>query len=185
MTPPGVEGSAAFTVIWWAVATMTVIAAVLVVHLQDLVKAAVALIASFLGVAALFVLLSAEFLAVVQLLIYVGAVSILLIFGILMMRDVQRGSPFNRLRLPAIPLMAVVLGVLAFVIVDTPWNLLRDVPSSPELQAAADATYGNSSPVLGGLLLREFVLPLETAALVLMAALLGAIALVRDHGAKS
>ncbi len=181
MTPTDIEASAVFTAIWWVVAGVTVVSALLVVHLQDLVKAAMALIATFIGVAALFVMLNAEFLAVVQVLIYVGAVSILLIFGILMMRDVQRGSPSNRLRVPALGVMALVLGAMVFVALDTPWNLLRDVPATPELQTVAEAVYGNSPPVIGGLLLQEFALPLEAAALVLMVALLGAIALVRER----
>ena len=183
MTPSGIETSVVFTAIWAVVAAVAVVSALLVVHLQDLVKAAMALISTFIGVAALFVMLNAEFLAVVQVLVYVGAVSILLIFGIMMMRDVQRGSPFNRLRVPALGVVALVLGAVVFVALDTPWSLLRDVPATPELQAAAEAVYGNSPPVIGGLLLREFALPLEAAALVLMVALIGAIALVREREA--
>ncbi|MCS5572126.1 MAG: NADH-quinone oxidoreductase subunit J, partial [Pseudomonadales bacterium] len=62
----GIAESGIFTAIWWVVATLTVVAALLVVLLQDLVKAAIALIGTFLGIAGLFVMLNAEFLAVVQ-----------------------------------------------------------------------------------------------------------------------
>ena len=72
MTPTDIEASAVFTAIWWVVAGVTVVSALLVVHLQDLVKAAMALIATFIGVAALFVMLNAEFLAVVQVLMRYG-----------------------------------------------------------------------------------------------------------------
>ena len=64
----GIAESGIFTAIWWVVATLTVVAALLVVLLQDLVKAAIALIGTFLGIAGLFVMLNAEFLAVVQVL---------------------------------------------------------------------------------------------------------------------
>ena len=62
----GIEESGIFTAIWWVIATLTVVAALLVVFLQDLVKAAMALIGTFLGIAGLFVMLNAEFLAVVH-----------------------------------------------------------------------------------------------------------------------
>ena len=74
----GIAESGIFTAVWWVVAILTVMAALLVVLLQDLVKAAMALIGTFLGIAGLFVMLNAEFLAVVQVLVYAGAVSILL-----------------------------------------------------------------------------------------------------------
>ena len=81
----GIEQSTLFTILWWIVATTVVVSAFLVVHLTDLLKAALALIASFLGIAGLFVMLNAEFLAVIQVLIYAGAIPILIIFAILML----------------------------------------------------------------------------------------------------
>ena len=66
----GIAESGIFTAVWWVVAILTVMAALLVVLLQDLVKAAMALIGTFLGIAGLFVMLNAEFLAVVQVLVY-------------------------------------------------------------------------------------------------------------------
>ena len=177
----GIEESGVFTAIWWFIATLTVIAALLVVHLQDLVKAAMALIGTFLGIAGLFVMLNAEFLAVVQVLVYAGAVSILLIFGIMMIRDTHRGSPSNSLRIPAFALCSVLLGIIVFAVLDTQWNLLRDAALSPLVQAGVEEVYSDSPPVIGSLLLREFVLPLEAAALLLTATLVGAIALVKGE----
>ena len=171
----GIAGSGVFTAIWWALAVLTVGCAVLVVRLQDLVKAAMALIGTFLGIAALFVMLNAEFLAIVQVLVYAGAVSILLIFGIMMIRDTQRGSLSNGLAVPAALLSVALLGIIAFVALDTQWNLLGDAA----LSEGAEAVYSDSPPAIGGLLLREFILPLEAAALLLTATLVGAIALVR------
>ena len=177
----GIEESGVFTAIWWVVATLTVISALLVVHLQDLVKAAMALTGTFLGIAGLFVMLNAEFLAVVQVLVYAGAVSILLIFGIMMIRDTQRGSPANSLRIPAIALCSAFLGIIVFVVLDTQWNLLGDTALSPAVQVGVEEVFSDSTPVIGGLLLREFVLPLEAAALLLTATLVGAIALVKGE----
>lgn len=175
----GIAGSPIFTAIWWTLAVLTVACAVLVVRLQDLVKAAMALIGSFLGIAALFVMLNAEFLAIVQVLVYAGAVSILLIFGIMMIRDTQRGSPANKLAVPAAMLAVAMLAIIAAVVLDTPWELLGDAALAAGVAQGAEGVYSDSPPAIGGLLLREFVLPLQAAALLLTATLVGAIALVR------
>lgn len=175
----GIAGSGIFAAVWWTLAVLTVACAVLVVRLQDLVKAAMALIGTFLGIAALFVMLNAEFLAIVQVLVYAGAVSILLIFGIMMIRDTQRGSPSNSLAVPAGLLCAVMLGVILFAALDTRWDLLGDAALSAPVAQGAEEVYSDSPRAIGGLLLREFVLPLEAAALLLTATLVGAIALVR------
>jgi len=177
----GIEESVVFTVIWWVIATLTVLSALLVVYLQDLVKAAMALIGTFLGIAGLFVMLNAEFLAVVQVLVYAGAISILLIFGIMMVRDTQRGSPANSLRIPALVLGAAFVGIIAFVVMDTQWNSLGDAVLSAEAQTGVEGVFSDSPRVIGGLLFREFVLPLEAAALLLTATLVGAIALVKGE----
>jgi NADH-quinone oxidoreductase subunit J len=180
MTPSGIEQSTLFSVIWWGVAAMVVIAAFLVVQLPDLLKAALALIASFLGIAGLFVLLNAEFVAMVQLLIYAGAIPILIIFAILVLRDVQRGNPFNRLRAPALFLAALLLALLVFVVTGTPWNLLQDQVLSSAHQLEAAAVLSNPSPVIGTLLMKDFALPMEAAAVLLLAGLLGALVLVKE-----
>ena len=177
----GIAESGIFTAIWWVVATLTVVAALLVVLLQDLVKAAIALIGTFLGIAGLFVMLNAEFLAVVQVLVYAGAVSILLIFGIMMIRDTQRGSPANKLRIPAFALGSALVAIIAFVVLDTQWNLLSDAVLLPPAEEKVVKVFSDSPRVIGSLLLQEFVLPLEAAALLLTATLIGAIALVKGE----
>ena len=177
----GIAESGIFTAIWWIVATLTVVAALLVVLLQDLVKAAIALIGTFLGIAGLFVMLNAEFLAVVQVLVYAGAVSILLIFGIMMIRDTERGSLANKLRIPAFALGSALVAIIAFVVLDTQWNLLSDAVILPPVEEKVVKVFSDSPRVIGSLLLQEFVLPLEAAALLLTATLIGAIALVKGE----
>jgi NADH-quinone oxidoreductase subunit J len=181
MTPSGIEQSTLFSVIWWAVAAMVVIAAFLVIQVPDLLKAALALIASFLGVAGLFVMLNAEFLAVVQLLIYAGAIPILIIFAVLMLQNVQRSSPSNRLRIPAIFLAVFVSALLIFAITDTSWNLLRDAQLGAGFTDRAQAVFSDTTPVLAGLFLKEFALALEAVAVLLLASVLGALVLAREE----
>ena len=179
----GIEQSTLFTILWWIVATTVVVSAFLVVHLTDLLKAALALIASFLGIAGLFVMLNAEFLAVIQVLIYAGAIPILIIFAILMLQDVQRGSPPNRLRVPAFILSSCLLAILVIALGDAhgTWSLIAESPMSMAGQVEVSEILSNTTPVLGNLLLNNFALPLEAAAVLLLAAVLGALALVREQ----
>ena len=93
-----------------------------VVLVRDVFRAALLLVLVFMTVAGLFVLMSAEFLAVVQLLIYVGAVAILIVFAIMLTREVQQGNLPNRLQIPAVVLPALLLAALIYVALDTDWN---------------------------------------------------------------
>ena len=79
-------------VVFWILAVMAIVGALGVVLLPNLFRAALLLIVVFVAVAGMFILLSAEFLAVVQILIYVGAIAILIIFAVMLTRDVQRGN---------------------------------------------------------------------------------------------
>lgn len=180
MIPAGAETSAMFNLAWWLLAIETVFAAILVIRLRDIFKAALALVAFFLGVVGLFVLLNAEFLAAVQLLIYVGAISILLVFTILLTRDVQGGNTSSRFRgLAMVPVLFLV-SVVIFVATTTDWPLLQEAALLPPVQEKVAEVFGNSAPWIGGLLVREFVLPFEAVSLLLVAALVGAIALARE-----
>ena len=84
----------------------------------------------FLTVAGLFFLLAAEFLGVVQVLIYAGAISILIIFAIMLTQNVQQGNLPNRLQFAAVLLPALLLVALAFVFFDTEWRLISDLPAA-------------------------------------------------------
>ncbi len=107
---------------FWALSAAGVGGALGVVLVRDVFRAALLLVLVFMTVAGLFVLMSAEFLAVVQLLIYVGAVAILIVFAIMLTREVQQGNLPNRLHLPAGVLTALLLAALVFVVLDTDWN---------------------------------------------------------------
>jgi NADH-quinone oxidoreductase subunit J len=145
-------------------------------------------------VAGLFVLLRAEFLAVVQVLIYVGAISVLIVFAVLMTRDVEQGNPSNRLRIPAAVIALLLLASMSFVAVNTEWSLIDDlIPGSDSAAAAGgevlaagtvelvEDVFSNTIPKIGELLLRDFVLAFEVASVMLLAAMVGALALVRER----
>ncbi len=155
---------------FWILAVVGILAALAVVLLRDIFRAALSLVLCFLAVAGIYVTLSADFLAVVQVLIYVGAISILIILAIMLTRDVQRGSPSNRLRIPAFLVAILFLGVVGFAVLNTMWLVSAVPPLEPTTAALATKLFGE-----GG-----FILAVEIAALLLLAAILGAIVLVRE-----
>lgn len=162
-------------VAFWVLSTASVVSALGVVLLRDVFRSALLLVGVFLAVAGLFVLLSAEFLAVVQVLIYVGAISILVIFAIMLTRDVQHGNMPSRFHPTAVVVSSLLLIVFVLTFLSTDWNLLPT-----ELPVALEQVLTNTPNWLGMLLLREFVLPFEAASVLLLAAVIGALALVRE-----
>ncbi len=169
-------------VLFWLLAAITVAASILVLRFQDLFRAALMLVVTFGAMAGLFVLLNAEFLAVVQVLVYIGAIAVLIIFGVLLTQDIQVGNPSNslRLRLPALTGAGLVLVALVFVIADTQWDLLEQTLSGDSL-AKVEQVLSSTPEWLAGLLLQEWVLAFEAVSLLLLAAIIGAIVLVRER----
>lgn len=167
-------------IVFILVSAFTLIAALVVVLDRNLFRAAVALMASFLGVAGLYVLLEAGFLAVAQLLVYIGAISILIIFAIMMTRRLMQTteSPFN-----SQPLWALVTAILAFVVVAViifqtwPTSTYSGVP-----EVSGEVLRGGVAEI-GRLLVSpaEYVLPFEIASVLLLAALVGAIVIARSE----
>ena len=155
---------------FWILAIVGIAAALAVVLLRDIFRAALSLILCFLTVAGIFVTLSADFLAAVQVLIYVGAISVLIILAIMLTREVQRGSPSGKLRIPALVVAILFLGVVSFALINTPWQVSTLPPLEPTTSALAGKLFGK-----GG-----FILATEIAAVLLLAAILGAIVLVRE-----
>ena len=110
----GTEEAIIFEIVFWVIALCTIISAIAVVQVRDLFRASLFLIVTFLGIAGMFILLRAEFLAGVQLMIYVGAISVLIIFAILMTRDIDDGNPSHGFRLPVAIISLVFMGCLLY-----------------------------------------------------------------------
>ncbi len=155
---------------FWVLAIIGIIAALTVVLLRDVFRAALSLVLCFLTVAGIYITLSADFLAAVQVLIYIGGISVLIILAIMLTREVQQGSPSNQLRIPAFIVAIIFLGVVAFTVINTSWQVSTVPPLEPTTSALAGKLLGE-----GG-----FILPVEIAASLLLAAILGAIVLVRE-----
>jgi NADH-quinone oxidoreductase subunit J len=104
---------------FWVLAVVIITAALAVVVIKNVFRAAIALIFCFAAVAGLYVTLSADFLAVVQILIYVGGISVLILLAIMLTHNIPQGSPANRLRLPAFLMAAVLFGLMVFAVTNT------------------------------------------------------------------
>jgi NADH:ubiquinone oxidoreductase subunit 6 (subunit J) len=166
----------------------------------NLVRAALYLIGFFFTVACVFVLLEAEFLAALQVLVYIGAVAIILMFGIMLTRNIQGGdgSTPTVWKLPGLVAAAGVFLALAYGIADQKgigvqysWSTRDRRPPLQNLQEGATATgrtraVNQMAAVVGEELMRRFVIPFEVAGLLLTAAIVGAIAIAhREDGDPS
>ncbi|MBI4295285.1 MAG: NADH-quinone oxidoreductase subunit J [Chloroflexi bacterium] len=156
---------------FWVLAVVAVMAALAVVLVRNVFRAAMLLALCFLTVAGLYITLSADFLAMVQVLIYVGAIGVLIVFAVMLTREVQHGSPSNHLRLPALVFGALLLVAMIVAVVGTNWQVATNIVDQPTTAGIAQALFDKDT---------GFVLPFEIASVLLLAALLGAIVLARD-----
>jgi NADH:ubiquinone oxidoreductase subunit 6 (subunit J) len=165
---------------------------------RNLVHAALFLIAFFFTIACQFVLLEAEFLAALQVLVYIGAVAIILMFGIMLTRNIQGDDPTtapSAWQVPGLFAGACVFVILAYGIASQnglsgrrSWANTKtrpgivpvaNQPPSPRMQAV-----NNMGKVAGDELLTRYVIGFEVAGLLLTAALVGAIALAHREEAE-
>jgi NADH-quinone oxidoreductase subunit J len=152
---------------FWVIAALTIAGGLAAMLLKNLVHCALALTAAFAGLALLFLQLDAQFAGFAQILVYIGAVAILIVFAILLTRssEVPKNSAiFSRTWLAGLALAAAVFAVLG-------WAILRAVPALSGPTPAPEVTVQR----IGEALMGRYVLPLEMVALLLTAALIGAV----------
>lgn len=163
------------TVPFLILAALTIAGATAAMTLRKLVHCALALAVSLIGLAGLYLDLGAEFVGLAQVLVYVGAVVILIVFAILLTRSDELPPQRRTGVLSGIVVSACVFGVLAWAVVS----------GGPALGAGAVNPQGAVQQI-GAALMQRYVLPLEVVGLLLTAALIGAvvIAMEEKHGAK-
>ena len=157
--------------VFWIVVGITIASAVMVVQSKQLLYSAIALLFTFVGVTGLYIFLWADFIDAVQVVVYVGGILVLIVFGIMLTNkitsvnishtSVQRGIGAT-----------VVLGILVgigFMIIKTPWY-----------QVAATEP-AQTTETIGRLLMMDYLLPFEVASLLLLGALIGATTLSRKE----
>ena len=157
------------------VAAITLGAGLMVVTVRNLIHAAVWLVLALFGVAVFFVLLNAGFLAVAQVIVYIGAIAILIIFAIMMTRRVAQepGPQINSNWLWAAGIAIVLFGALVFVL--SGWSGFGS--QAPALSSRADAVMQLGQALVSP---NAYVLAFELASVLLLAALVGAIMIARQ-----
>ena len=208
------EVSTLTTVAFWLASAMTLGLAVVVVTQKDVFRAAIALAGTFLGVGILYFILSAEFVGVVQILVYVGAISVLMAFAVMFIQDIASGSRPSQGRVVGATAALLIFAALAFAAYNTEWSSMDDIS---DLVAAAAMTEGyvevgtgddalivseaptesdevvsenggvlvDSTSALGVMLIREYMLAFEIIGLLLVAALIGGLLLMRNPPSSS
>jgi NADH:ubiquinone oxidoreductase subunit 6 (subunit J) len=160
------------SVIFYLVAFLIVASALAVVTLRNIFHCALFLIMCLFSVAGIYVLLSAEFVAVVQVLLYVGAVAVLMLFAIMLTsklagREIQMS---NEQTFIGAFMALVMIGGLVWSFTKTYFHVAAGTPPP------------QSTLQIGNLLMNEYVLPFELISVLLLAALIGAIVLARQEG---
>jgi NADH-quinone oxidoreductase subunit J len=157
-----------------SLALVAVIGGVLLLNLSKVIHMVVALVFTFVSIAGIYVLLSAEFVAAVQILIYSGAITIIMLFGIMLTRhddaSEAEGSKWRKL--------AVFLGVLGFAAVFYLGIYNLDLPS------LENTLHEENTMQIGEALYSKFVIPFELTSVLLLVALIGSIILAKKDDDK-
>jgi NADH-quinone oxidoreductase subunit J len=166
---PLILGEAGQNVAFGIIAVAMAVAAIGVVTMKNIVHAALALVVVLAGVAAQYILLQAEFLGIVQVLIYIGAVLVLFLFGIMLTRSPMRrtGEFDNDQRVLAGLVALLIFGVLAYLFSDQFGGEKLHLGQPTPTSAIADSIF------------RTYVVGFEVVSMLLLAALIGAIVLAR------
>ncbi len=161
-----------FDIIFYVFAAVAVVSAGVVVFSRNILYAAFSLVFTLFAVAAFYAMLQADFLAVTQVLIYVGGILVLMLFGLMLTNkvisvDIKSGSIQI---IPALILTAMVAGSLAGIFYST-WS------TTPVVPVSITTTTSN----LGSMLMTTYLLPFEVASVILLIALIGAAMIARRH----
>jgi NAD(P)H-quinone oxidoreductase subunit 6 len=157
--------------LFYAFAVFTVVSAAGVAFSANVVYSAFSLMGTLLGVAALYVFLAADFVAAAQVLVYIGGILVLILFAVMLTHRIANVEVSNRSvgRLPALVAIGGVVFVMARAIHRTAWVVGKELPDAP-------STYA-----IGTGFLDAYVLPFELASFVLLAVLVGAVAVSRKE----
>lgn len=155
--------------IFYLFAAVTIVSALMVISSGNIVRSAFYLLATFFGVSGLYVLLGADFVAVTQIMVYIGGILILLLFGVMLTSNITHVEIKKGMKniVPAIVGIGVLLGALISMMYNTEWkNELAEIPQTTSYE-------------LGKLLITDYVLIFELLGILLLIALIGAASMAR------
>lgn len=158
-----------YEILFYLFAIITLVSAGFVVTTRNVIYSAFFLLFTFFGVAGIYVLLAADFLAVVQIMVYVGGILILLLFGVMLTNkitnvDIRTGTANL---LPASIAVGLMMGAMVSAMLFTSWRVQdTQVPDTTIKQ-------------LGSLLITDYILIFELLGMLLLIALIGAASIAR------
>ena len=167
----------ASTLVFYFLAAITTVGAVLVVALPNPMYCVFSLIVTFLGLAGLFLSLNAQFVAIVQIIIYASAIMMLFLF-VIMLINLDKEEKKD-LKIPFQKLLGIVFGLFVFLVLIT---VLKDLNISSQIKGVFTPQYidqiGNTQ-LIGKLLLSKYLLPFQTMGILLFVGIIGAVVLGR------
>jgi NADH-quinone oxidoreductase subunit J len=158
-----------YDLIFYLFAAITLISAFFVVTIRNIVYSAFFLLFTFFGVAGIYVILGADFVAMVQLIVYVGGIVILMLFGVMLtnkITNVAIRSGSSQV-IPAAIGVGMFAGILVATLTNTPWRKFDTSPLMPTTQS------------IGVMLISEYGVVFELLGILLLIALIGAASLAR------
>lgn len=160
-----------YTILFYIFALLTITSAVFLVSTRNIMYSAMALFVTLLSIAALYLLLRADFIAITQIMVYVGGILILLLFGIMLTHRIT-SIDIKTNNLNIIPAVIFTVGITAIIIVimlTTKWRITIPVQNETTISE------------IGRQLLSSYLLPFEIASIVLLIALIGSAMYARKN----
>ena len=167
----GAETLVAQNIFFYVIAAVMVFSALRVVTTKNIVHAALYLVVVLAGVAAQFIMLGAEFVGVTQVLVYIGAVIVLFLFGIMLTRakiGAEEQADHDN-KVPAILTAVMLLAVMCYAVIDWSRDTLLPYGNPTTTEDVAESIF------------TDFIVPFEAVSVLLLAALIGAIVLARKE----
>lgn len=161
-------------IIFYAFAGLTILSALTIIITKNVLYAAFSLILTFLGVAAMYVFAGADFIAVSQIVVYVGGILILLIFGVMLTNRLsgQKVETGTQNKFSGILVSLVVFGLLVYAIIQANFKSLAWIHDA---EGAGETTTSGTVNLIGIKLMSDFILPFEIVGVLLLLALIGAV----------
>ena len=156
-------------ILFYLIILLVVLSSYWVVMSPNLVHSAVSLLFTLFGTAGLYIFLYADFIAATQVVVYVGGILVLIIFGVMLTNKIENATITSKThnKIPGIIFSALLLGLQFYAIFNTKWLVNKN--------SAKDSTIVD----IGELLLGKYLLPFEVVSILLLAALIGAAMLSR------
>ena len=153
-----------FDAVFYLLCGLTISSAAIMVFSSNIIHNAIGLLFTFVGVSGIYAMLGADFLAATQLLIYVGGILVLLLFGVMLSQRVS-GIAMRTDAIQLVPALLVSVGIIAIlirVLLSNNWNITSAAEMTPTVRT------------IGNLLMTKYLIPFEIVSVLLLAALVGA-----------